>query len=398
MLNKYAVAKKACRIPCCLVLGILLMPSLGNAMGMAAAPEQIELAADQWQANGKVTFKQQQGYPHGLISVKDGGAVLKNRTFGSGTIEYDISEDADNQGIAGIWFRQQDKDTAENFYLRTDSDCPSSIECVQYAPVSHGNVQWDVYPEYQAKAPVHAHGWNHVKLVISGKRMNVYINGEAAPSLQVGRLEGDALSGAIQLRGDATFANLKLTPDATEGLSPAPAKDVTEGDPNYVRSWLLSPALTIPIGQEAAFPAMPAKAEAWEAITAERKGFVNISRKHGNPGGAPDLIWLKTNIDSNRNQSKHVAIGWARQIWVFVNGKPAYADKNFYYPASGRKPPLGRMSLQNGGFDLPLQSGQNEVEIAISNDLHSLHHWGWGFEFRFDNVDGLKMQEAKQAM
>jgi hypothetical protein len=68
-----------------------------------------------------------------------------------------------------------------------------------------------------------------------------------------------------------------------------------------------------------------------------------------------------------------------------------YADRNSYYPASGRKPPLGRMALDNGGFELPLAAGDNRIDIAISNDLGSKRHWGWGFEFRLDDLDGVIM-------
>ena len=85
-------------------------------------------------------------------------------------------------------------------------------------------------------------------------------------------------------------------------------------------------------------------------------------------------------------------------MWIFVNGKAVYADKNFYCPAQARKAPMGRMALENGGFDLLLQSGHNEVDIAISNDLHSSHHYGWGFEFRLDDVEGVTLQPAPSSM
>jgi len=358
------------------------------------------MTADQWDVNGKATFTQKQGYPQGLMLIKGAGAVLRNRNFGNGTIEFDINEDKDSEGFTGIWFRQHGPDKAENFYLRPGLPCPGSVECIQYAPVSHGIMQWDVYPEYQSSAPVHAHGWNHVKLVISGQRMNVYLNGETTPSLQVGHLAGDYATGAIQLRGDASYANLILTPDATDGLAPEPLQDPTDTDPRYVRNWLVSPASTLARGGETKFSDMPDTGANWENISAEQKGYVNLARNYGTATGTPDLIWLKTKISSTQNKTKHVALGWARQVWIFVNGKPVFADKNYYYPATARKAPMGRMALENGGFDLPLQRGSNEVEIAISNDLGSpsVNHYGWGFEFRFDDIEGLTLQAARSAM
>ncbi|NGZ86166.1 hypothetical protein [Duganella aceris] len=371
---------------------------LGAAL-LSAAAKPVDLRADGWQATGDVQFSRDAAHPQGVISVRGGGAVLKGMTFGDGTIEYDINQYADSRGVEGIWFRQLGE-SAESFYLRPDSDCPASVECIQYSPVSHGNEEWDVYPEFQARAPVKASGWNHVKLVISGKRMNVYINGEQRPSLAVARLAGDALSGQVQLRGDAMFANLDITPDAVEGLAPEALITAADTDRRFLRFWQVSAATTLARGAEVDYAQRPAADSPWHAISAESKGFVNIGRRLGTARGVPDLVWLKTTLRSDRAQAKHVALGWARQIWVFVNGHQVYADRNGYYPASARKPPLGRMALENsgGGFDLPLAAGDNQIEIAISNDLGATRHWGWGFEFRLDDVDGVTMPAPRSAM
>jgi hypothetical protein len=323
------------------------------------------------------------------MRVTGAGATLKNTTFGNGTIEYDINEDGDEQETSGIWFHRQSAEVAEDFYLRPFADCASTAECVQYAPVSRGNVQWDVYPEYEAAAPVKLKGWNHVKLVISGKRMNVFINGETKPSLVVGSLEGGFPTGGVQLRGNALYANLTLAPGAVEGLSEAPLEDPTEADPSYVRHWYLSPILSLPRGQSPAFSAMPLDSASWRPLDAERKGFVNIGRGNGTSQGVPDLAWLKANIESERAQTRHMTIGWVRQIWVYVNGTQVFAGNNVYYPESARTPPLGRLSLANGSFDLPLRKGTNEVEVAISDDLGHVRHWGWGYQLRLDDTQGV---------
>jgi hypothetical protein len=370
---------------------------LGIAL-LSASAHPIDLRAVCWLTDGDVRFTEDASHPRGVMTIKGGGAVLKELDFSDGTIEYDINELADNKGIPGIWFRQQGKDSAESFYLRTDAGCPASIECIQYSPVSRGNEEWDVYPEFQAQAPVRATGWNHIKLVISGQRMNVYINGERQPSLAVTRLAGEARHGQLQLRGDAMFANLDISPGAVDGLAPQAMVTAADNDRRYLRQWTLSPVTTLTRGAEIDYANRTAATSTWEPITAESKGFVNIGRHHGTPRGVPDLVWLKTTLRSDVAQNKHVALGWARQIWVFVNGHQVYADRNTYYPATGRKPPLGRMALDNGAFDLPLAAGDNEIEIAISNDLGSTRHWGWGFEFRLDDLDGVTMPAPASAM
>ncbi len=76
--------------------------------------------------------------------------------------------------------------------------------------------------------------------------MNVFVNDAPSPTLQVDRLEGDALKGGLHLLGPATFANLTITPDAVEGLSPEPASDPLEADRGLVRNWSLSKYSALP--------------------------------------------------------------------------------------------------------------------------------------------------------
>ena len=376
-------------------LGVLAAAWL--QLAVAAPSGEIEMSADRWEANGTLAFAGDAAHPHGVMTVRQGGAILKGVTFASGTIEYDIDEATDNQGIAGIWFRQQGTESAENVYLRVDSDCPASIECLQYAPVSHGQVQWETFPQFQAAAPVHASGWNHVRLVISGQRMNVFVNGQARPALQVGELAGDVADGAIQLRGDARFANLRVVPGATDGLAPEPVPDPSATDGRFVRHWRISPVATLARGDAPALAAMPPASAAWEPLDAERGGFVNLARRHATAHGAPDLAWLKTTIVSDRAQTKHVRIGLGHEVWLWVGGRLVYADRNVYYPASGRKPPLGRVALENGAFELPLAAGVNELVIATSDDLGTRSHYGWGFEMRLDDIDGVRLAAAAPA-
>jgi hypothetical protein len=56
----------------------------------------------------------------------------------------------------------------------------------------------------------------------------------------------------------------------------------------------------------------------------------------------------------------------------------------------GRKVPDGRLSLQNGGFDLPLHKGANEIVVAIDgNTPDMVGRYGWGFIMRLDSAAGI---------
>jgi hypothetical protein len=289
---------------------------------------------------------------------------------------------------AGIGFRRRDKDTYEDFYLRPRPNCSEAADCTQYAPQTHGVLLWDLFPQYQAPAPLREGEWNHIKLVISGQRMNVFINGTKSPTLKIGRLEGDAQEGGLLLQGPGLFANLSVIPDAVEGLPAEPEKDATAEDHHFVRKWQLAPYSALPAGKEPSATDLPAPSAAWLPLTAERSGLVNISRQYGLPLTRPDraVAWLRTTITSDKIQSKKVNFGWSREVWVFVNGSLVYADKNLYQPPTARKTPDGRCSLENGSFQLPLKAGANEVSVAVANNFY-----GWGLILRLDDVDGFRL-------
>ena len=105
-----------------------------------------------------------------MIRLNSGIAVLKDITFSGGTIEFDVN--TIGRGAPGIAFRQQDEGNFELLYVRPDPACPAFQACVQYTPQTHGVLLWDLFPQYQAREPLRENGWNHIKMVISGRRMN----------------------------------------------------------------------------------------------------------------------------------------------------------------------------------------------------------------------------------
>ncbi len=381
----------------CVALVTALLTTSAAASGAGRKAVDLHTAGWEPDAGTELSYSQPADAPDGALTVRRGGALLRHAGFKDGTIEFDVREEPDNQGFPGLWFHRRDAQVAEEVYLRPDPACPRSVECVQYAPVARGNMQWDVFPEYEAAAPVHATGWNHVRVVVSGLRAVVFVNREPKPSLVVGRLESDSADGGLELWGDATYANLLVMPGEVEGLDPRPLPDPTAGDPLFLRDWQLAPVGLLARGQAVSLADEPAYSPAWSQITAERKGFVNLGRLHGTARGTPDLAWLHASVDADRDQVRRVSLGWAREVWVFVNGKPVFVAPNAYYPSSARRG-LGRMTLDNGSFNLPLKAGRNDIELAISDDLESSRHYGWGFVWKFDQVAGLKPRKGPAGM
>jgi hypothetical protein len=351
-----------------------------------AEPIAVNMTADQWQTRENAEFLRQLGFYHGLMRLNSGDAELKGMTFSDGTIEFDVN--TIGRGAPGIAFRQQDEKNFELLYLRPDPACPAFHACIQYAPQTHGVLLWDLFPQYQTRAPLRENGWNHIKMVISGRRMNIFVNDSPSPTLEVGRLEGDAIKGGLRLQGPGTFANLVVTPDAVEGLPPEPAKDPLDGDSGLVRNWRLSAFSALPSPKEPLYSEMPNASQEWKMLSTERNGLVNISRVYGKPLPDPNraVAWLKTTISSDKKQTKKIDIGWTRELWIFVNGKLVYADKNLFESEEARKIPDGRCSLENGTFELPLEAGDNEIAVAIANNF-----FGWGLKLRVADASGVHL-------
>jgi hypothetical protein len=351
-----------------------------------AEPITIPMTADHWQAKENAEFFRQLGFFNGLMRLNSGDAALKDVTFSNGTIEFDV--DTVGRGAPGIAFRQQDEGNFELVYLRPDPNCPAFRACIQYAPQTHGVLLWDLFPQYENRAQLRENGWNHIKMVVSGRRMNIFVNDAPSPTLAVGRLEGDTLKGGLRLQGPGTFANMVITPDAVDGLSPEPARDPLDGDRGLVRNWRLSAFSALPNGKDPLYNEMPGASQEWKTIGTEQNGLVNLSRVYGLPVPEPNraVAWLKTTITSDSRQAKKVDIGWTRELWVFVNGKLVYADKNLFDSESARKYPDGRCALENGTFTLPLEAGENEVAVAIANNF-----FGWGLMLRLSDPEGVHL-------
>lgn len=352
----------------------------------------VPMTADRWRADGNTEF-----LAGGILRINDGKAALGDLSFGDGSIAFDLKPIGEE--IPGVGFRNGADGVAEIFYLRPQPHCEAAYDCVQYAPQAHGILMWDIFPEYQGPAPVSEDGWNHVKLLVSGHKLRAFVNGAAV--LAVDHMAGDLQQGSLSLQGPALFANLVVTPGVDQAAFASPAPDATDAAPGLVRAWQVSTASALPDGHVPLQGEMPGATARWSRIDAERFGLVNLSRRFGGVAerGAAAVAWLRTTIVSDRDRTVPVSLGWTREVWVFANGSPVFADKNLYYPSASRKRPDGTLSLLNGSFDLPLHKGKNMIAVALSNRFPgSVSHWGWGLEMRLDDPVGITLPARAESV
>jgi hypothetical protein len=356
----------------------------------------VPMKADRWLSNGNATFTAGDHAPDGVLEVNKGSVEAKDLIFGDGTIEFDMY--MPEHGILGMRLRAQNRENAEALYFRPQKNCDTSSDCLQYMPLEHGAFEWDLFPEYQASAPIHTLSWNHLRVVVLGRTMRVYVNRSSQPALSVDHMEGSALAGGLTFGGPAKYANLVITPTRPSSAATQAAPERRDG---FLRHWQISTAsvlpsildtkLNAPMGVQPPYVSMPPDGKAWRTVTAETKGLVNFSHEVGSARDAAviSLAWAKTTLVSDKAQSKTVQIGWVREIWVYVNGTLVFSGRNIEgLPAA--KAADERISLENGTFRLPLKKGKNEIAIALDDNLPgNIQHFGWGMELKLRDSTGI---------
>jgi hypothetical protein len=313
---------------------------------------------------------------------------VKGINFSNGTIEFDTQPiDAETRGFGpiGIYFRQQNAKESEYIYLRTKKDdTKRNDDDIQYAPVVNGVLLFNMMSHFDGPAPVHNKEWNHVKLVVYGMQMRVYVNDMNDPVLEIPRLESNSTTGSIGFDGLAYFANLVIKPNETEELSPVEGIDPAKHDVNYIRRWDVTSAQLMAQGRELTDQDLPKDTTKWTPIVAERRGVINLSRKFGS-SDTGRYVWLKTTINSTKEQVVQMQLGFCDEVYVFVNKNLVDADKNqFGLPLS--KFPDGCLNIDNSTINIPLKEGNNELLIGVVNNFYS-----WAIVARMRNLHNLSI-------
>ncbi|MFN8347074.1 MAG: hypothetical protein U0X91_18885 [Spirosomataceae bacterium] len=354
-----------------------------------ADPKAIEtivpLTPEKWAFQaGKVEFVEYKGKKTMKVAPNSGQVVLKDVIFKDGTIEFDV-EPILPEFAQSIYFHRKDAKEQEIVYLRVGTiGNKLANTAIQYCPYFDGINMWDMYPQYQGPAPIQKDEWNHLKLVISGQQMRVYMNHQSQPVLEIPKLEGSLAEGSIAFEGAAHIANLQIKPNEIEALSPLEGADLTNHDANYLRKWALSTPTALPPGTEAYLGAQPKPDAYLDSIVAERGGFVNLTRKFGG-NRERKVIWLKTRITAKEAVKTKLQLGFSDEVWVFLNNQTVFVDKNLFQQAAMRKYPEGRMSKDNAQFAINLKPGENELMVAVANDFY-----GWGIVARLESTEGLR--------
>jgi hypothetical protein len=155
-------------------------------------------------------------------------AIVKGSDFGDGIIEFDVvgmprpGSNSQSRGFVGIAFRiQGDVDRFENFYLRfTNGRADDQLRrnhSTQYS--SFPDFPWSRLRQespgvYESYVDIEEAAWIKIKVVVSGTKAKLFVNGAAQPSLIVNDLKLGESRGRVALWAgsdtEAYFSDLRI--------------------------------------------------------------------------------------------------------------------------------------------------------------------------------------------
>jgi hypothetical protein len=123
-------------------------------------------------------------------------AYPKGLNFKDGEIELDMASTT-GKDFVGLAFRIQDAHHYQTLYFRPASS--GTINAIQYMPEKTEDFNWWDYEaeKYQAKATLPATAWFHIKAVVKGNQLTVYVDHQSKPAMVYTALDPELKSGSI---------------------------------------------------------------------------------------------------------------------------------------------------------------------------------------------------------
>jgi hypothetical protein len=126
------------------------------------------------------------------------GAVAypKGLNFTDGEIELDMAS-SNGKEYLGLAFRILDAHHYQTLYFRPESS--GTINAIQYMPEKKDEFNWWDYEadKFQAKATIPATAWFHVKAVVKGQTLTVYIDHQPKPAMVYTNLDPYLKQGSV---------------------------------------------------------------------------------------------------------------------------------------------------------------------------------------------------------
>jgi hypothetical protein len=345
----------------------------------ASAQISVPFTSDEWRfVTNDYVLEEFLGRPSVLL--KNNRAFLPKAEFENGIIEYDVAFPQQRAFIA-VMFRMADDANGEEFYLRAHQS--GNPDANQYTPLFSGLSAWQLYYGEGYGVPIKYtfDTWIHVKLVVSGKYMEVYVNDMENPVL-FAALKREAKKGYLgvyNFRGESHFANFTYTPLDQVALKGSPKAELTPAK-GTILQWEVSE----PFAEKDLDPLMSVKnfnpGHDWKKASTEPTGVLNLASVI--PWSSEkNCVFARVIVNADRDEVKKFIYGFSDRARIYLNGDLVYAGEDNYLSRDYRF--LGTMGYYDALY-LKLKKGRNEIRVAVSEDFG-----GWGIMGKLQGSDEL---------
>ena len=338
------------------------------------------------------------------LALNGGFAVLKDELFTNGIIEYDVAL-SQAPGYIGAMWRMQDLKNMELFLMRPHNSGTDFAS--HFYPIFNNLpcVQTYYGDGYNAKTAFSFDVWTHVKIIVSGKNAELYIDNMDEPVLFVRSLQHDVQPGKLGLQANLNMPDTSPTHFANfsfVAMDNPPLQTTIEPDeavpPGTIMSWLVSDAFDQELlDGKVKLTENDRKNTTWTEFTSENTGMVNVAKLHEavlsivNFGlkFTNNTAFVRTTIVSDKEQIKKLTFGFSDQIKVYFNGQLLTSGSDAYGSRDYRF--LGIVGYWDDVY-LPLKKGNNELWMAVSVTDFA----GWGLKAKFEDMTGITITTQDQ--
>ena len=356
------------------------LPSSSNSV--------IPFDSSKWEFNAK-TSKVEDFRGQKSLYLEGGTALIKDAQFTDGIIEYDVVL-PNAPGFLGTMLRVQDTKNFEEFYVRSLRS--GSPDAVQYNPIYNDVLSWQLFSSpgepYTAAAKFNFDEWTHIKIAVSGKNAEIYVQDMEKPAL-FAELKREIKAGkigliAIQDSAPGYFPNFSYTTTSNPTLKGSLKAAKTE--PGTVKSWLVSNTFSEKLLDEKYLLTDKDNEQfTWQKLESYASGVTNLAIV-AEPTPEQDTVFAKSTIVSDKDQFKTLDFGFCNRVKVYLNGQKIYGGNDDFFSRDYRF--MGTL----GYFDqvyLPLKKGKNEVWLAVSSGFPTN---GWGLQAYIKDLAGISFE------
>ncbi len=364
---------------------LALLAATIAATKAGAQPESVPFDSPRWTVrNGEVT-------EHLDRSCLKGFAYLTDVDFTDGVIEVNLAVTGE-RGYPGLVFRVQSEENYERIYIRPHV-AGVFANALQYAPVINRVACWQLYHGEGCTAAVDMpeDRWVPLRLEIAGTQARLFVDGAETPALVIHDLKHGSSRGGIGVFGEPNgtsfFSDFRYDADAKPDFEPLPAPEIP---PGTITDWELSQGFKYTqVDLETPLAEQDLETIEWRRVSCEPSGLVNVTRHVPRAGREPDVVFARTTLIADRDETRRLSFGYSDLVSIFLNGRLLFIGNSAYRQ---RDVMFQGAVGPNDLVTLDLREGRNELVLTLAESFG-----GWGFLcrdgdaiFLRDNVEKLR--------